>query len=79
MNTEELKMEYKTIPCEEDDEELIEEKLDAINRSILPSIEDGEEELVFKIADDEGNIIAGCVLEIDCWRFSAKKSGESDF
>ena len=61
-------MEYKTIPCEEDDEELIEEKLDAINRSILPSIEDGEEELVFKIADDEGNIIAGCVLEIDCWR-----------
>ncbi len=34
MNTEELKMEYKTIPCEE---------------------------------DDEGNIIAGCVLEIDCY------------
>lgn len=68
MNTEELKMEYKTIPCEEDDEELIEEKLDAIDRSILPSKEDGEEELVFKIADDEGNIIAGCVLEIDCWR-----------
>ena len=42
-------MKYEIVPCEEDDEELIEEKLDAIDRSILPSKEDGEEELVFKI------------------------------
>ena len=62
-------MEYKTIPCEEDDEELIEEKLNAIDLSILPPKDDvNEEELVFKITDGEGRIIAGCVLEIDCWK-----------
>ena len=64
-----MEMEYKTIPCEECDEELIEEKLNAIDRSILPPKDDvDEEELVFKITDGEGRIIAGCVLEIDCWK-----------
>lgn len=61
-------MKYETTPCEEDDEELIEEKLNEINRSIVPTKEDEEEELIFKITDGEGNIIAGCVLDIDCWR-----------
>ena len=58
-------MEYKTIPCMEEDEIFIQEKLEAINDSIAPPKEGAEDEiLVFKIADDAGYIIAGCVLVI---------------
>lgn len=62
-------MKYNVIPCVEEDEELIEEKLDAIVYSIVPSEKGAEdEELIFKITDHEGNVIAGCLLEIDSWR-----------
>ena len=62
-------MKYEIVPCEEADEELIEEKLDEIDRSIVPPKEGAEEkELIFKITDKMGNIIAGCILEIDCWK-----------
>ena len=61
-------MEYDIKPCTEEDEDFIEEKLDAINHSIVPPEEDGEnEDIVFKIADDEGNTIAGCILVIGSW------------
>ena len=64
-------MEYDIKPCTEEDEDFIEEKLDAINHSIVPPEEDGEnEDLVFKIADDEGNTIAGCILIIDSWKIA---------
>ena len=58
-------MKYDIKPCTEEDADFIEEKLDAINHSIVPPEEDGEnEDIVFKIADDEGNTIAGCILVI---------------
>ena len=48
-------MKYDIKPCTEEDEDFIEEKLDAINHSIVPQEEGAEdEELVFKIADDKG-------------------------
>lgn len=55
-------MKYEVMPCVEEDEELVEEKLDAIDLSIVQSDEGAEdEELVFKVADNEGNVIAGCL------------------
>ena len=64
-------MKYDIIPCTEEDEDFIEEKLDAINHSIVPPEEDGEnEDIVFKIADDEGNTIAGCILVIGSWKIA---------
>lgn len=64
-------MKYDIKPCTEEDEDFIEEKLDAINHSIVPPEEDGEnEDIVFKIADDEGNTIAGCILIIGSWKIA---------
>ena len=34
-----MKVEYKTIPCTEDDEELIEGKLTKINHAVVPTHE----------------------------------------
>ncbi|MBQ3729754.1 MAG: GNAT family N-acetyltransferase [Spirochaetales bacterium] len=64
-------MEYDIKPCTEEDEDFIEEKLDAINHSIVPQEEGAEdEELVFKIADDKGSTIAGCILIIGSWKIA---------
>ena len=64
-------MKYDIKPCTEEDADFIEEKLDAINHSIVPPEEGGEDEyLVFKITDDEGNTIAGCILVIDSWKIA---------
>ncbi len=64
-------MEYKTIPCTEDDEELIDGKLTEINHAVVPPCEGTEEEeLVFKIENGEGTVIAGCNVGIDNWQFA---------
>ena len=64
-------MEYKTIPCTEDDEELIYGKLTEINHAVVPPCEGTEEEeLVFKIENGEGTVIAGCNVGIDNWQFA---------
>ena len=64
-------MEYKTIPCTEDDEELIDGKLTEINHAVVPPREGTEEEeLVFKIENGEGTVIAGCNVGIDNWQFT---------
>ena len=64
-------MEYKTIPCTEDDEELIDGKLTEINHAVVPPREGTEEEeLVFKIENGEGTVIAGCNVGIDNWQFA---------
>ena len=66
-----MNMKYEVMPCVEEDEELVEEKLDAIDSSIVPSDEGAkDEELIFKVADNEGNVIAGCLLEISRWKFA---------
>lgn len=62
-------MKYETIPLVEGDEDYIEEKVDIITDSIVPPDEGSKDEiLVFKITDDDGNIIAGCIVEIDSWK-----------
>ena len=62
-------MKYQIKPCVEEDEELIEERLDAINHSIVSPEEGAEDEdIVFKITDENGNLIAGCIVGIDCWK-----------
>lgn len=64
-------MEYRTIPCTEEDEIFVQEKLKAINDFIVPPKERSEDEtLVFKIIDDEGSIIAGCVLKISSRQYA---------
>ena len=64
-------MEYDIKPCTDEDADFMEEKLYAINHSIVPPEEGGEDEdIVFKIADDEGNTIAGCILIIDSWKIA---------
>ena len=64
-------MKYDIRPCTEEDADFIEEKIDAINHSIVPPEEGAEDEdLVFKIADDEGNTIAGCILVIGSWKIA---------
>ncbi len=62
-------MTYKTIPCSEGDDDLIEDKLNAITCSKI-EFEDtiGEELALFKVADSGGNLIAGCNLFIHCRR-----------
>lgn len=64
-------MKYDILPCTEDDEELIDGKLTEINHAVVPPSEGTEdEELVFKIENDEGTIIAGCIVSIDGWQLA---------
>ena len=64
-------MQYRLVPCAEGDEDLIREQIDAIADSIVPPEEGAKDEtLVFRIDDGEGNIAAGCILEIDSWRIA---------
>ena len=45
-------MKYEYVPCNDDDEEFVEEKLTEINHSVFPPVEGAEEEeIVFKIED----------------------------
>lgn len=64
-------MKYETMPFTEGDMEYIEQKINAINDSIVPPEKDNEDEyLVFKIVDDEGKIVAGCIMGIDHWKIA---------
>lgn len=66
-----MKLKYIIKPCVEEDEDLVEEKLDAFCYSIVPPEEGAkDEDIVFKITDGEGNIIAGCIMEIESWKFA---------
>ena len=59
-------MEYKTIPCVEGDDAFIADKLNAITDSKIVFEDTIEDELiVFKVTDSDGNIIAGCNLNIN--------------
>lgn len=59
-------MNYQIKPCTEGDADYIWEKDFEMFESVVPIKEGAEEErLVFKITDEVGNIIGGCVLDID--------------
>ena len=59
-------MQFEMMPCTEDEAEFIEGHVDKVFNAIA-SLESGveEDEIHYKITDDEGNIIAGCTLETD--------------
>ena len=58
-------MKYEIIPCSEDDGEFIEERAnDAFNAMARPE-EDAEEEFVYKVTDENGDLLGGCVLSVD--------------
>ena len=62
-------MEYKILPCVEGDDEFVAEKINEVTDSKINFEDTIEDELiVFKVADSDGNIIAGCNLLINCWR-----------
>ena len=61
-------MDFETKPLTEEEEDLIEEKINEYADSMATSEPHSEEEqLVFKAVDEEGNIIGGCVLNIHLW------------
>ena len=60
------KMNYKIRPCSTEEAVYIEEQFWKELGSIAPSEESAEEQLiVFKVTDEDENIIGGCVLDID--------------
>ena len=61
-------LKYEVKPLEEGDADLIERKAEGCRYAIVPPEDDAEEELIFKICDDGGNIIAGCIVEVDGWK-----------
>lgn len=64
-------MKYEIIPFDKGDADYIEEKIDTITDSIVPPEEGAEDEYVLlKVTDDEGNIIAGCIVDIDSWKIA---------
>ena len=59
---------YDILPCSDEEADRINEKADAFDRSRMPEKPDlSEKEYVFKITDNEGSIIGGCLLVIDEW------------
>ncbi len=61
-------MDFETKSLTEEEEALIEKKINAYADSMAPSFPRTEEEqLVFKAEDQEGTIIGGCVVNIHAW------------
>ena len=61
-------MKYEIKPLTEEEQELIEKKINEYADSMAPpEPRTGEEQLVFKALDGEGNIIGGCVVNIHAW------------
>ena len=61
-------MKYEINPLSDDEEKLIEEKINEYADSMaLPEPHTMEEQLVFKAEDEEGKIIGGCVVSILAW------------
>ena len=61
-------MDYEMQISTREDSEYIEEELTGFNYAQVPTLTEEEEDLLFKICDEEGTILAGCVLEIDRWK-----------
>ena len=67
----ETNMKYDLLPLEEGDEDYIGSKLEENAESIVPAEPDAKEEnVVLKITDDDGNVIAGSVFAVDNWKIA---------
>ena len=65
---EETVMNYDIRPLTDEEEALIEKKINEYADSMAPSEPHTEEEqLVFKVEDEEGAVIGGCVVNIHAW------------
>lgn len=61
-------MKYEMKPLTEEEESLVENKINEYADSMAPQVHRTEEEsLVFKIVNGNGDIIAGCILNIHLW------------
>ena len=63
--------EYELLLLEEGDEDRIEDKVTEYDRSVVLPVPGAEEEtFYYKVTDDEGTIIAGCILLINTWKIA---------
>ena len=61
-------MNFETKTLTEDEEALVEEKINEYGDSQVPQIPHTEEEqLVYKVQDEEGKVIGGCIVNIHLW------------
>lgn len=64
-------MKYQIEPCTEEEEELIDETLEALNDAIVQPEEGAEDKhFVFKITDEAGTILAGCIVYVSNWKLA---------
>ena len=62
-------MNFDMTPCTEDDMEFIEEQADNdFNAIAQPEEDTEEEEFVYKVTDESGNLMGGCILSVDALR-----------
>ena len=54
------------MPCSEEDAEFIEEQASRVFDTIAPPEEAAEEEeFVYKVTDEKGSLLGGCILAVD--------------
>ena len=59
-------MPFDIMPCSEEDAEYIQEQADRVfDTIVLPEEVTGEEEFVYKVTDEKGNLLGGCILAVD--------------
>ncbi len=59
-------MSFDVMPCSEEEAEYIEEQADRVFDTIAPPEEvTEEEEIVYKITDEKGSLLGGCILVVD--------------
>ena len=59
-------MKYEMTPCTEDEAQFIEEQADkAFNAIAQPEEDAEEEEYVYTVTDESGNLLGGCILSVD--------------
>ena len=59
-------MSFDMMPCSEEEAEYIEEQADQVFDTIAPPEEGAEEEeFVYKVTDEKGSLLGGCILAVD--------------
>ena len=61
-----MSLSFDMMPCSEEDAEYIEEQADRDFDAAAPPEQDAEEEeYVYKVTDEEGNLLGGCICAVD--------------